>query len=383
MYGAGFTWSLARKHLVIFLTYFLVQVSYGQVILFKETFGGAGQAPWLPANWSANTPQVMTDPNTPSGGYPGASGGNNLLARNCMPEWEERIFEMSGISTLGYTGIRVGFGHRRTSCFVPPVSLEWSPDAINWYPLEDYLLPAQAGVWSWAGYFDLPAEAENRQEIFLRWQYWTEYLAGCSFHCNAFTGNYRIDDVVVEASVPLPVELLYFEARAVQSGVSLHWATATETGNDHFEIQRSSDGRYFVAVGQVPGQGTSTWRQDYAYRDAPDRPGNYYYRLRQVDEDGRYEYSPVRAVHFDTPSSRPWTVRHEPGRSEIYVAGPPGYPFEGALIWSDAQGRLLGHYRVTIDDRGNYFPLPASSSGWLFLQLAGDVEQHAFKIFNP
>jgi len=384
MFGECFSRYLVRKHLVIVLALVVAQVHYGQVILYQETFGGAGQAPWLSSAWSANTPQVMTDPNTPSGGYPGASGGINLMARNCMPEWEERIFEVSGISTLGYTGIRVGFGHRRTSCFVPPVILEWSPDAINWELIEDYLSPVQAGIWTWAGYFELPPEAENKEEIFLRWRYWTEDLAGCSFHCNAFAGNYRIDDLVVEASVPLPVEWLHFEVRNAGSDALLHWATASESGNDFFEIQRSEDGHVFQGVGRVSGKGNSLVRNDYEFVDSPGRSGIYYYRLRQVDWDGNQDFSPLRVLQLGMGTGQPWIVRHEPGHLEVYLQRPTGFSGDGLLTWWDAQGRFLGQSIILVaDPAGQHFPLPVSPAGMLFLHIRSGTGQQVVAIIHP
>jgi hypothetical protein len=297
------------KYLFLFFGIFIAQVLSAQIALYYESFGQAAQAPALPQRWSANSAQVMTDPNTPSSGYPGASGGNNLMTRNCQPEWEERIFEVAGISTMGYTGISIGFGHRRTSCFVPPVYLEWSPDGFQWELLEEYLVPVQIGVWSWAGTFYLPGTADNREEIFFRWWYWTESGSGCSFHCNTFAGNYRIDDVIIQASVPLPVEWLAFDARSGGRDVLLHWATASETGNAWFEVQRSTDGRDFHWIGTVPGGGNSAVRRDYHFSDAQPFAGTAYYRIRQVDEDGGASFSPLRAIRFTGGIPEDWSLQ--------------------------------------------------------------------------
>ncbi len=94
--------------------------------------------------------------------------------------------------------------------------------------------------------------------------------------------------------VGLPVELQDFHATAYNGNVSLSWKTATETNNDHFEVERSTDGKAYTHIGTVQGNGTSTAPHGYAFTDHGD--GVLYYRLKQVDFDGRFEYSPVLKV---------------------------------------------------------------------------------------
>ncbi|OKL41205.1 hypothetical protein [Pontibacter flavimaris] len=95
---------------------------------------------------------------------------------------------------------------------------------------------------------------------------------------------------------PLPVELASFEGKVTQSGISLEWETASEQNNSHFEVERSADGKTFAALGSVPGNGNSSVSLAYSYLDKYPLEGMNYYRLKQVDVDGRYEYSKVVAV---------------------------------------------------------------------------------------
>ncbi|PTX22859.1 hypothetical protein C8N40_101687 [Pontibacter mucosus] len=95
---------------------------------------------------------------------------------------------------------------------------------------------------------------------------------------------------------PLPVELSRFEGKATQSGINLEWETASEINNSHFEVERSADGSAFEKLGSVAGHGNSVATIEYSYLDKHPNPGTNYYRLRQVDFDGKYEYSNVVAV---------------------------------------------------------------------------------------
>ncbi|MDC1395791.1 T9SS type A sorting domain-containing protein, partial [Bacteroidia bacterium] len=101
---------------------------------------------------------------------------------------------------------------------------------------------------------------------------------------------------------PLPVELIHFDAQAAANHTAdLHWATASEINNNYFDVERSYNGETFETVGQVDGNGTTNQRLDYNFIDESIRTTemNVFYRLKQVDFDGVFEYSDVRVVRFD------------------------------------------------------------------------------------
>jgi photosystem II stability/assembly factor-like uncharacterized protein len=98
--------------------------------------------------------------------------------------------------------------------------------------------------------------------------------------------------------IGLPVELTAFTATANGKEVILNWTTATELNNQGFEIERSEDNISFNKIGFVPGFGTTTEPKSYSYSDQSVNSGTNYYRLKQVDFDGSYEYSDVVEVDF-------------------------------------------------------------------------------------
>ncbi len=100
-----------------------------------------------------------------------------------------------------------------------------------------------------------------------------------------------------KGSASLPVRLLAFEAQAAgPAAVRLSWATASEAGSAHFEVQRRAEGGAWGTLGRVAAAGSSAVRRTYDYLDAGASAGRCYYRLRQVDQDGAATYSPVQAV---------------------------------------------------------------------------------------
>jgi len=108
------------------------------------------------------------------------------------------------------------------------------------------------------------------------------------------TNNNSVDFIVI--TNPFPVELIYFEVRKRSEKVELAWGTAVETNNDYFLVERSSDGVNYQSVGKVEGFGTSLERRNYTFTDENPLPGLAYYRLRQVDKDGAFEFSSVVSV---------------------------------------------------------------------------------------
>lgn len=94
----------------------------------------------------------------------------------------------------------------------------------------------------------------------------------------------------------LPVKLLSFNTSLVEQGTAqLEWETASELNNEGFFIEKSTDGLAFEPIGFVEGNGTTDAYQSYQYYDQSARVSSYY-RLRQVDFDGQFEFSPISFV---------------------------------------------------------------------------------------
>jgi len=96
--------------------------------------------------------------------------------------------------------------------------------------------------------------------------------------------------------LPVPVELVSFIGNNVNGKVLLEWKTATELNNNGFEVQRKAAASEFAIIGFVKGQGTTTNQKEYSYTDKNLIDGNYFYRLKQIDYNGSYEYSNVIEV---------------------------------------------------------------------------------------
>ena len=115
-------------------------------------------------------------------------------------------------------------------------------------------------------------------------------------------GGFDMDIYTATINPIVPVELISFSHRIENGKVILDWVTATELNNWGFEIQRSLDNNVFVTIGFVEGNGYSTTNKYYSYTDES-IGGMVYYRLKQVDYIGSYNYSAVIEVNGVTVST--------------------------------------------------------------------------------
>jgi hypothetical protein len=126
------------------------------------------------------------------------------------------------------------------------------------------------------------------------------------------------EEVLIEP--PLPVTLISFTAKAESGQTKLTWKTTSETTNKGFEIQRSADARKFENIGFVDGNGDTEDDKIYHFTDI--NPfATTYYRLKQLDYDGKFEYSKVIAVKADKAA---FNIYPNPAQTELTVAGNSG-----------------------------------------------------------
>ena len=118
----------------------------------------------------------------------------------------------------------------------------------------------------------------------------------------------------------LPVEWSYFEAQLIEDKVKLNWETATEKDNDYFQIERSMDGQNWEILGEEKGAGNSEYAIQYRFIDYQPLAGMSYYRLKQVDFNGEFEYSELRAITLEKMNSIDINVYPQPATDWIQIS---------------------------------------------------------------
>ncbi|MEZ4994101.1 MAG: T9SS type A sorting domain-containing protein [Saprospiraceae bacterium] len=148
--------------------------------------------------------------------------------------------------------------------------------------------------------------------------------------------------VKIECVSALPVELVSFEGRQEPKGVLLEWVTSTEVNNRGFNVEHSGDGIIWQKVGFVAGNGTTSLTQQYHFLHEQAINGLNYYRLKQMDHDGVFEYSDVISVLME--STDRLRISPNPTSGQLTLTGPD---MEGAMVdIRDQFGKTVKKTRV-------------------------------------
>ncbi|MCF8248129.1 MAG: T9SS type A sorting domain-containing protein [Saprospiraceae bacterium] len=177
----------------------------------------------------------------------------------------------------------------------------------------------------------------------------TGLTSGWSLNYNNPSGDVELTYTV------LPVELVAFTARPISGAVHLVWQTASESNNSGFEIQCSTDGHDWNLIGFIEGNGTSTAVNNYAFVDKAPTANVNYYRLNQLDADGRNEFS--RIVSVKMPERGGVTLYPNPATHRVILA--LGAPQSGTALvtLNDISGRTIEAQVIEIFE-GQIFQMP-------------------------
>ena len=188
------------------------------------------------------------------------------------------------------------------------------------------------------------------------------------------TTTYYLDNIYFwKAPIVLPVALISFTATTEGSKTHLTWATANEQNNAGFEVERSTDGIYFSKIGFVRGAGNSTTQRDYTFMDGDAAIccgssttttycGSTYYRLKQTDFDGKYEYSNIVTLGSNTDATV--SVYPNPSTGVFTIDGKGWSGQATTAVISNSLGQT---YTVAIN--GNQINLTEFPAGVYFLRL--------------
>ncbi|WP_153042794.1 T9SS type A sorting domain-containing protein [Rufibacter ruber] len=173
----------------------------------------------------------------------------------------------------------------------------------------------------------------------------------------------------------LPVQLISFSATPTVAGVQLKWSTASEKDNDFFQIERSQDGRTFTAVGKVQGNGNSNTVKQYGYLDATTTAKTQYYRLKQVDYDGKFEYSRViSAAAGKTVTPAQPLVFPNPFVKEFTLSLTSETAMNVTVELRDLQNRVVKTQKAVLVKGNNHLPLTTDNlpAGTYLLNVTGN-----------
>ncbi len=163
---------------------------------------------------------------------------------------------------------------------------------------------------------------------------------------------------------PLPLKLLEFTAAKTPHGkVVLSWKTADEILFSHFDIERSFDQLNWAKIGTVGASGATGTVQSYQFIDQSPSDQYNYYRLKQIDIDGRFDYSTIRLIRFDKKQSVQVFPTLLKANSHLFISGISPEKAKAELY--DSKGNLL--LRIRLDS--NSFLLPQLPAGIYYVKI--------------
>ncbi|MEM1321848.1 MAG: T9SS type A sorting domain-containing protein [Bacteroidota bacterium] len=202
--------------------------------------------------------------------------------------------------------------------------------------------------------------------------------SGDLFVNHAIFGNVGVPGTSVTLMSVLPVELLTFEAALTpDQRVWLDWRTANEQNNDYFLIERSIDAQHFEPIAQVAGAGNSYDELQYESWDNNPRPGINYYRLKQVDFDGSFDYSDIRAVKLQAPKME-LAVFPNPASHQLNIRFDESIATGTVQLFNGA-GQLVREQRLEQQDQ-TQLPVHQLAEGMYWIRMEIDGQLYSRKV---
>ena len=193
--------------------------------------------------------------------------------------------------------------------------------------------------------------------------------------------GYSLYEFQVYGVITLPVELLYFAGTLEDNHtVSLAWATATETNNDHFDIERSGDAINYTTLSTVKGDGNSASIKNYQCTDFSPLSGANYYRLKQVDANGQYVYSTVVVVHTPQKEGVGLSIYPNPVLDFVQVAANSSGELIRQINLYDVTGVKLSSYNNSSGIATTQIDCSRLTPGVYLLEVKTNMEVKVYKL---
>jgi len=183
--------------------------------------------------------------------------------------------------------------------------------------------------------------------------------------------EFAIDNFRLNENVTLPVKLSNFKATLKDKSTLLKWETLTEENNDYFQVEHSLDGRTFRLLDRIQGNGNSHRAITYSFLHEYPNVGVNYYRLKQVDFDGAFEYSEIKAVDLRNGNTES-VIYPNPFNQSVTIQFPSSdYNYSNGKVRTieiyDIYGKLVVSTEVPMDEPKITVDLSTLHSGTYFI----------------
>jgi hypothetical protein len=336
----------------IILTETMGTVSSNTAIATHQNNGGFAQGQW---SYTGNADVRATSPS------PG--GGANVFITNAP----NQSFRLDGLSGTGCSSLTLQCriwksGGATNSLTISEFFVQVSSDGSNWTDL-DWGGHTLGQVWIQTGAITIP----------------TNTIAIRFIQPVVPDQQVRIDDITLTGTGPcenslLPVTFSSLRAININKKVLLQFITESEVNNHYFTMERSDNGADFKEIGRLAGAGNSDWKLFYEYVDEIPLRGVNYYRIKQTDYDGFYDYSPVVTILMQSPVK---SVVIQQKNDQIVIS-------TDEVISRIEIFSLNGQKKHEVLQNGNYFEISTEnlSPGLYLIKVSGDSHQIVQRFFK-
>ncbi len=201
--------------------------------------------------------------------------------------------------------------------------------------------------------------------------------AAISSYGSTTTDHYPIFTRYAFDAAILPVKLSAFTVQKIDAAARISWTTEQEINSSHFIVERSADGNIWNSIATVAASGNSTRKINYEFYDNTPARGINYYRLRQIDKDGKFDYSAIRSVLFNSGNT-------------VDIAPNPATNFINVYIGKNSNRQAATIQVLNIDGKVVYSTLSAQShvqintgnmaKGLYFVKVVSENETRMLKV---
>jgi hypothetical protein len=304
----------------------------------------------------------------------GNSGGDAYQGQNWPTTSSVDLNDYLEVSVTAQSGtlfnagsiISLSFDERRSNAGIRDFQVRASEDNFATFSTISTVNVPDNNSWRSHGNFNYTVVGSTRTAIQFR-------VYG--YNAEGSGGTWRFDNLVMASTAALPVELTGFKAVTKAATVDLYWQTAQEHNSRSFEVERSSDGQQFESIASVTAAGTSLVPQQYHYTDRNPLSGINYYRLKLMDLDGQFTYSPVVSANVSRTDIKVFPTQ----ANDVLTVALTGES-NGPLNWvvTDVNGRIIANgYSAQ-----QQFDIPvanfATGLHWLSVRDGNHLQTHRF-----
>jgi hypothetical protein len=174
----------------------------------------------------------------------------------------------------------------------------------------------------------------------------------------------------IKSATPLPVELTEFTSNCESRFVNIKWTTASETNNDFFTLEKSTDGYDFETFALIDGQGNKSTASNYEYHAFDRQIGISYFRLSQTDFDGTVEI--LKTISSNCSGEFEISIYPNPTKEGVFVSLNSSAEKEFEIFIYNLLGKEISSHKI---NGSTYVPLPYASGVYLFKYKINGIEK--------